>query len=144
MKTRSVQILYRRSAGFTFVEILAAMLFLAILIPSVIGGILLASRVAEIAERSSVAAELAQNRLSELTLNGDWAAADARGDFGDDWPGYRWELSQTTWDLDSMTQLDLTVYFTVQGREESVALTTLVDPADAGSSITASTSGTSR
>lgn len=132
-----------RAAGFTFVEILAAMVFLAILVPAVVEGITLASRVSEIAERSAIASELAQNKLNEFSLNGVWATADSRGDFADDWPGYRWEFNQSTWEMDSMTQLDLTVFFTVQGQEQSVLLSTLVNPADAGTSTKTSSSGTS-
>ena len=128
------------NAGFTFVEILAAMVFLAILVPAVVEGITLASRVSEIAERSAIATELGQNKLNEFSLRGVWATAESRGDFSGDWPGYRWEFKQSTWDVDSMTQLDLTVFFTVQGREQSVVLSTLVNPADA--STTTSTSKT--
>ena len=139
MKTRSS---ISRLRGFTFVEILAALVFLAILVPAVVEGITLASRVSEIVERSSIATELAQNKLNELSLNGVWATADTRGEFAGDWPGYRWEFKQSTWEIDSMTQLDLTVYFTVQGQEQNVVLSTLVNPADAGTTSTSS-SGTS-
>jgi type II secretion system protein I len=128
--------------GFTFVEILAALVFLAILVPAVVEGITLASRASEIVERSSIATELAQNKLNELSLNGVWATAGTSGDFGNDWPGYRWEFKQSTWEMDSMTQLDLTVYFNVQGREQNVVLSTLVNPADASTTSTSS-SGTS-
>ena len=131
-----------RIAGFTFVEILAAMVFLAILVPAVVEGITIANRVSEITERSTIASELAQNKLAEFSLNGDWATAGSRGDFAEDWPGYRWELQQSTWEMDAMTQLDLTVFFTVQGQEQSVVLSTLVNPADASTSTTTS-SGTS-
>jgi len=128
-----------RTAGFTFVEILAALVFLAILVPAVVEGLTIASRVSVITERSAIAAELAQNKLNELSLGGAWASAGARGDFTEDWPGYRWELKQSTWDMDTMTQLDLTVFYTVQGQEQSVALSTLVNPADASTTTTTST-----
>ncbi len=116
----------RRHSAFTFIEILAAMVFLAILVPAVVEGITLASRASAHAERGAVAAELAQNKLAELTLNDAWSGGESAGDFGQDWPGYRWELTQATWDMDSMTILTLKAFFTVQGREQSVSLSTLV------------------
>jgi len=90
-------------AGFTFVEVLAAMLFLAILVPAILQALTLANRASEVSERSAIAAELASNKLGELTLNDAWSNADAKGDFGNEWPGYRYEVTQATWDVDSMT-----------------------------------------
>lgn len=117
----------KRPTGFTFVEILAAMFFLAILVPAILEGITLSSRIAVITERGAIATELAQNKLAELTLNNAWLSADASGDFGEDWQGYRWEVTQSTWDMDAMTLLAVKVYFTVQGMERNVTLSTLVN-----------------
>lgn len=122
----------RSTAAFTFVEILAALLFLAILVPALIEGLTLSNRVSVIAERGAIASQLAQNKLDELTLNSAWQSGEARGEFGKEWPGYRWEASQASWELDSMTVLSLEVFFPVQGREQSVRLATLVNPATTG------------
>ena len=118
----------RRGDGFTFAEVLAAMVFLAILVPALVEGITIANRASVVAERSSIASELAENKLSELTLDAAWTTATNRGDFGQDFTGYRWEMNQETWDMDNMTKLTVTVYFTVQGRERSYQLSTLVNP----------------
>ncbi|MDD5351136.1 MAG: type II secretion system protein [Chthoniobacteraceae bacterium] len=128
-------------AAFTFVEILAALIFLAILLPAVFEGITYANRASVIAERQAVAVELAQNKLAELTLDNTWTSADPSGDFGPDWPGYRWESTQTTWDRDSMTVLAVQTYFPVQGREQSITLSTLVS--STASSLTTTSSSTS-
>ena len=129
--------------AFTFVEVLAALVFLAILIPAVLEGLTLSSRVAEVAERSALATELAQNKLGELTLNDDWATGETRGDFGQDWPGMRWEATQSTWDMDAMTVLTVEVFFPVRGQEKSVTLSTLVNPATAGTTTSTSSSAAS-
>ena len=118
----------KRSAsrkGFTLIEVLAALLFLGILIPAVLRGISIASRASEAAERGNVAGQLAENQLEQVILDGTWSTGAGRGDFGADWPLYRWELTSSTWDQDTMTQLTMKVYFKVQGREQSVQLTTL-------------------
>lgn len=134
----------RSCSAFTFAEVLAALVFLAILIPAVMQGITIASRVSVMAERSAIASGLAQNKLDELTINDAWTAAEASGDFGADWTGYRWETTQSTWDMGTMTVLAVKVFYPVQGQENSVSLSTLVYSATAsGSSTTTSTSSAS-
>ena len=132
------------SSGFTFVEILAALVFLAILVPAIVEGIGIASRVATSSERSAIACELAQNKLNELTVGDAWTSAETTGDFGADWPGYRWEETQSTWDMDSMTLLAVKVFYNVQGQEQSLSLSTLVNgSATSGTSTSTSTSASS-
>lgn len=126
----------KQDRAFTFVEILAALVFLAILVPAVIEGITLSSRASILAERSAIAAELAQNKIDELTLNDTWASAETGGDFGADWPGYRWESTQSTWEVDTMTLLAVKVRFTVQGQDRNVVLTTLVNTGTASATTT--------
>jgi len=114
-------------AGFTFAEVLAAMVFLGVLIPVVIEGLGLASRAGEVAERKSIAAQLAANQLNELIVTGEWESGQNSGDFGLEWPGYSWQLQNSTWSVDTMTELDLIVTYQVQGRDYFVRLATLVD-----------------
>jgi type II secretory pathway pseudopilin PulG len=112
--------------GFTFVEVLATLLFLAILVPVVSEALTLSSRAAVVSERSALAVELAENKLNELVLNNTWIASEQSGDFGTEWSGFRWEMTQNSWDIESMTQLGVKVYYQVQGREHSIQLNTLV------------------
>ena len=133
----------RTDSAFTFVEILAALVFMAILLPALLEGITLSSRSSVIAERGTVATELAQNKLNELTLNNAWSTADAQGDFGTNWPGTRFEFTQSTWETDAMTLLTVKVFFTVQGQERNVSLSTLVNPANTGTTITSTSSSAS-
>ena len=113
--------------GFTFVEILACMAFLGILIPVVVSALTVSNRAAVMAERSAIAAQLGENRLNEMTLADAWASESGRGDFGAEWPGYRWEMKQGDWNAGAMTELTLDVFYTVQGREQSLRLSTLVN-----------------
>ena len=108
--------------GFTLAEVLAAMLFVAILIPAVVRGLTLANRAAVVAERSDTAVHLAEKRLNELLLNDEWVSAGTSGDFGEAYPLYRWELLRGTWREDDMNELTLRVLFPVQGRDYDVVL----------------------
>lgn len=117
----------RGTHAFTFVEILAALLFLGIVMPVVIGALQVSNRSSVVSERSTVAVQLAENRLAELQLGDAWSSAGSSGDFGADYPGYRWELTKVDWENGAMTELQLVVYFTVQGTEREVRLSTLVN-----------------
>jgi len=118
-----------RAAGFTFVEVLAALVFLGILMPVVISALLLSNRAGLIAERSTNAMQLAENRLGELLLPSAPGTGESRGDFGQEWPGYRWELTRGDWQSGSgMTELTMTAFFKVQGQEHDVRVTTLASP----------------
>jgi type II secretory pathway pseudopilin PulG len=119
----------RCRSAFTFVEILAALAFMGLLLPVVMSAILLANRTAVTAERTAVAAQLAENKISELTVADAWTSSETRGDFGTAQPGYRWEFKQNDWGAQTasgMTELSVDVYFQVQGQERSVRLSTLV------------------
>ncbi len=115
-----------RSAGFTFVEMLAAMAFLGILMPVIISALLVSNRAALVGERATIAMQLGENRLSEMMLAGAWSTEGARGDFGEQWPGYRWELTKSAWESSTMTELTLDVFYPVQGNERDLRLSTLV------------------
>ena len=112
--------------GFTLAETLAAMLFMAIVIPVAVRGVMLANRAGVVAERKRVAAELADRLLVETIVTQQWMDGSQEGDFGDELPGYRWVLEDETWDEDTMREISVRVLFTVQGTEYDVSLSTLV------------------
>jgi len=116
--------------GFTFVETLAAMLFMAIVIPVAVRGVILANRAGVVAERKRVAVELADLLLTETIVTEGWLDEEQEGDFGDDMPGYRWTLDNEAWDVDTMQVVSVEVLFTVQEQEYSVRLSTLVEETD--------------
>jgi Tfp pilus assembly protein PilV len=119
-----------RECGFTFIEVLAALLFLAILVPAILSGLTITNRAAVLSARRSVAAELAENKLNEELIGSNWQSpSSTSGDFGQDYPFYRWQMSQTNWGGDAtnlMTELTMEVFFPVQGVDHSFRLTTLV------------------
>jgi type II secretory pathway pseudopilin PulG len=106
---------------------LVALAFLGILMPVLISALLVASRAGNVAERRSVAMQLCENRMSELMLDNAWSSSPSSGDFGEAWPGYRWEMRQGDWQSGAMTELTLSVFFKVQGQEHDVALTSLAN-----------------
>jgi type II secretory pathway pseudopilin PulG len=108
------------------VETLAAMLFMAIVIPVALQGILVANRAGVVAERKRVAARLADNLLTEMVITDNWRDGDTAGDFADDWPDYKWIVEDEAWEEDTMRVLSVRVLYRVQEREYEVKLSTLV------------------
>jgi type II secretory pathway pseudopilin PulG len=125
-----------RRKGFTFVEILAAMVFMAIVIPVLTSALVVARRTGTTAERSRVAVRLADALLTELTIDEEWRDAESPGDFGDDYPNYRYTLEESAWDDDSMQLLTLTVYFQTGGQEHHIRVDTLVDDSEDSTTAT--------
>jgi type II secretory pathway pseudopilin PulG len=113
------------AGAFTLIEVLAAMTFLGLVLPVVVSALMLSNRAALIAERSSTALRLGENRLEELLLDNGWTTAGTSGEFGNDWPGYRWTLQKNSWNDGNATELSLIVQFSVQGRQHDVRISTL-------------------
>jgi type II secretory pathway pseudopilin PulG len=113
--------------AFTLAELLAAMVFVAIVLPVAVRGVMVANRAGVLADRQRVAAQLADRLLTEMVVTEDWRDSEAEGDFGEEWPGYRWTLKDDAWDEDTMRILTIEVSFEVQDRPCRISLSTLVD-----------------
>ncbi len=113
--------------AFTFAEVLAAMVFMAILIPVVMQGLSLANRASVFAERKRMAAFLANGKLNEIISTESWSFSSNRGDFSPEYSMYQWELLQSGWEQDNMQELTCVVTFQVQGRDYQIQLSTLVE-----------------
>jgi hypothetical protein len=105
---------------------LAALLFMAIVIPVALQGLHIASRAGSMAERKSIAVQLADSKLNELIVTGQWQSGTQAGDFGTQWPGYRWEIKHETWSQDAMQQVTIEVTYQVQNQDYTVRLSTLL------------------
>jgi len=117
-----------RHEGFTFVELLATVVLIAIIMPVAMRSIGLCTRVAGLSRKQIEAASLARTKLTELTVTHDWENGSQRGDFGTDWPGYEWTATATNWTDSSVRQLDLTVSWRSMGKQRELTLSTLVHP----------------
>ena len=118
----------RACAGFTLAEVLAAMLFMAIVIPVAMQGLLIASRAGSVSERKALAARLAESKLNELIVTGQWQSTAQKGTIQEGLQSYSWQLQSEPWSEDGAMRL-VTVHVTVpvQGQDYDVQVSTLVD-----------------
>lgn len=143
--------------AFTLIEVLATIALLGIILPVAMQGVSVATGIASTARHRSEAGALAQAKLAELVVTQQWENGGALGgDFGSDWPDYRWEAQVVDWvaatavNTYSSTSSDnpprqLDVRVTWRGRtgDQFVQLSTLVYlPDTSSSSSTSSTSST--
>lgn len=108
-------------------ELLAAMVFMAIVIPAAVHALTVANRAGLVADHKRVAAQLADSLLSETCVTGDWRHGNQTGNFGEERPGYRWAVRAEPWGKDAMQVVSVEVFFEVQGSEYSVRLSTLAE-----------------
>ncbi|HUJ72458.1 MAG TPA: type II secretion system protein [Verrucomicrobiae bacterium] len=117
----------RGEAGFTLAETLAALLFMAIVIPVAIDALRIASTAGEVAQRKAEAARVAERVLNEsvVTANGDMPTQN--GVIQEGGHDFQWTLHSALWPSDSMQLLTVDVTFPASGRKYSMRLSTLVN-----------------
>lgn len=120
----------RAHAGFTLAEVLAALLFMAIVIPVAVQGLQIASRAGSVSERKAQAARMAESKLNELIVTRQWSSSASRGTIQEGLQSYSWRLETQPWAEDGAMRL-VTVWVSVpvQGQEYEVPVSTLVDAA---------------
>jgi len=119
----------RAQSGFTLAEVLAALLFMAIVIPVAVQGLRIASLAGEVAERKSQAARVAERVLNESLVMTNWNKALQNGAAYEGLREFRWTLRNERWNQDANTYaptlLAVEVTFPVQGQDYTVRLATL-------------------
>jgi type II secretory pathway pseudopilin PulG len=117
----------RSRAAFTLAEVLAALLFMAIVIPAAIEGLRVASLAGQVGQRKATAARIAERVLNELRVTGQLSSAYATGAIQEGLQSYQWTMRTQNWPVDTLRQVTVRVTFPVQGRDYEVQLSTLVD-----------------
>jgi hypothetical protein len=136
----------RRSQAFTLAEVLAAMLFLAIVIPVAVEALHVSSLAGEVAARKGAAARIADRVLNESLVTTNWTGSAQNGTVSEGAIDYRWTLSVQGWPQAqnsvspmnsriSMEMLTAQVTFQAQGKDYSVKLNTLANSPNQASAM---------
>lgn len=120
-----------RMRGFTLLELLVALLVLAIGLPLALAGVSHALGTISLAERRAEAGRLAEGLTNQLVATDQWQSSAQEGVFEpDEWgegvQRYRWQVALDDWRDPLVRQLTVTVGWEQQGRPQEVRLTTLV------------------
>jgi hypothetical protein len=113
------------------VEVLVAVMFMAIVIPVALGAMRVASMAGEAGQRKLVAARIANRVLNDLKVENQLQAGGQRGVEQEKGVTYTWTEKNTLWNLDPQSRMTLatvTVAYNVAGHQCSVDLSTLIPP----------------
>jgi Tfp pilus assembly protein PilV len=113
--------------GFTLAEVMAALMFLAIVIPTAVEVLHVASLAGEVAARKSTAARIADRVLSESLVTTNWSNGPQSGTVTEGAIDYRWRLTSQIWPQDAMESVTAEVTYQAQGKTYSVSLSTLAN-----------------
>ena len=113
-------------AGFTLAEVLAAMLFMAIVIPVAMAGLRIASLAGEVATRKAVAARIADRVLNEMIVTGQAQKNAQSGTVREGPIEYTWTMNIESSGLDTLRLATVEVKFLAQGKDYDVELSTLI------------------
>src|SRR5262249_7036340 len=102
---------FRRPRAFTLAEVLAALLFMAIVIPVALHGVSWASGAGMLGQRTAVAMRIAERVLDETIATSQNPATAAVGSITEGDTTYPWTLKVEPWTEDTMTVLTVTVQF---------------------------------
>ena len=98
------------------------------MIPVALQGLRIASRAGSVAERKAIGARLAESKLNELIVTGQWQSSAQQGTVQDGWMSYSWQLQAEPWSQDAAMRLvTVQVNVPVQGQDYNVRVSTLVD-----------------
>ncbi|MCD6417143.1 MAG: prepilin-type N-terminal cleavage/methylation domain-containing protein [Planctomycetes bacterium] len=111
--------------GFTLAEVLVSLALVGIILPTAMAGVSLAMKMEETARYRTEAASLASGKLAELIDTGEWQSAETKGDFGEDWPDYSWQIQVEDWEETGVSEVTLTVSRPLRGKTLAVSLSTL-------------------
>jgi hypothetical protein len=139
MKFKLLQRHARRArAAFTLAEVLAALVFMAIVIPVAVNGVRVAAFAGEIGARKAVAARIADRVLNESIITGQLQGAQTGGSVQEGGLEFKWSLRTETWTEGTLSLVTVEVTYPVQGQEHTVNLSTLVDTTTTLGTTTAS------
>ena len=124
--TRKCSASRNAASAFTLAEVLAALMFMAIVIPVALQGLQIASRAGTVAERKREAARVAERVLNECIVTTNWVQAVQSGTVLEAEREYRWTLRTEAWTESAMQLLSVDVTFPVQGKDYTVPMSTLV------------------
>jgi general secretion pathway protein I len=128
----------QKASGFTLLEVMIATAIIAIALVAALGSQSQSLSLASEAKFATTVAFLAQKKMAELEVQDVKDLSSDSGDFGEDFPGYRWESQVDDPTLeglekisDHMKKIGLTVYRAEEARYQyRISLYRFVPEAD--------------
>ena len=117
----------RARAAFTLAEVLAALAFMAIVIPVAVEGLRIANLAGEVGQRKAVAARIAERVLNEWIIGSRMQGTAQSGTIPEGMVQYHWSIRSEPWSEATMNLVTVRVIYPAQGHDYDVRLSTLVN-----------------
>jgi hypothetical protein len=121
------------ASAFTLAEVLAALVFMAIVIPVALWALSISTRVGEVAARKGEAALVAERILNESIVTTNWNRSVQTGTQRQGVREFPWTVRSDPWTQDpnvsTIRLVSVEVKYQVQGQEFAFNLATLADSA---------------
>ncbi len=112
--------------GYVLMETMVALVVVSVGLAGVMRAIRMSLTAGHQAASSSIACQLAEQKLTELRVQPPAMAGTHDGDFGPDYPGYRWRTTVRAVDRETFHSALVEVFWTQQGRQQSLTLGSLI------------------
>jgi prepilin-type N-terminal cleavage/methylation domain-containing protein len=127
MKFRATNQIAVKQRAFTLLELLAALAFMAIVIPATMQALAISNRAGQVAQRKAIAARVAERVLGEYVANSQNSRPVQKGVVAESAYEFQWNILIENWREDNaMRLITAEVTYPVQGRQYEVAASTLV------------------
>lgn len=120
----------RGERGFTLVEMIVATVILAVGIAGAVATFGAISRASGTAAEYDQAALLAERRLAEIETLDETPTDQDSGDFGEDYPGYKWEQEVLSTEYDDLIEVRVTVTWGNNEPRHHIDVSTYMKPVD--------------
>jgi len=124
-------------AGMTLVEALVAAAILAGGLLAIMQAVEISIRAQHRSELQATVVRLATEKMEEIRKEPEIAGGEESGDFGEDFPDFRWEVQIAETDLPGLDEVTIIVTYAIGNRETEYVLTALQREAGAESEETA-------
>jgi prepilin-type N-terminal cleavage/methylation domain-containing protein len=114
----------RNERGFTLVEMLVAIVVLAVGIAGTLAALGAISSSSGAAAEYDRAALLAERQLAEIEAQEQAPSGEDSGDFGEEYPGYQWEQEVLATDVENLVEVRLTVSWGNEKARRSIQVST--------------------
>jgi Tfp pilus assembly protein PilV len=124
-----------RERGAILLEVLVAMTVLVVGISVVARGLRLGILASSLSESQTVAARLAADKLVEIETSDLARLVDDADDFGEEYPGFRWETRVRDGEAADLRELELTIFWTRRNVERELTLVRLLFVGESGEGL---------
>ena len=104
-------------AGFSLIEVMVAILILGVALVALTEGVTSALTSSKASELQTTAAMLAAGQIETLRATGDYPNGETEGDFGDEFPQYRWTQTIGDADVNGLHEVDVVVQDSQTGKD---------------------------